>query len=85
MWRVKLSPDVQSFLQKQDLQIKERLQKGLEKLKTENPFHFLEHYEGNTFYKYRIGDYRALVDVDFANKTLRIQVLDYRKRIYGRV
>ncbi len=64
MWRVLLSPDVQEFLNKQDKQIEKRLKKGLEKLKTENPFHFIEHFEGEG-YKYRIGDYRALLDIDF--------------------
>ena len=44
MWRVLLSVDVQDFLQKQDAHIQERLRRGLEKLKCENPFHYLEHY-----------------------------------------
>ncbi len=56
--------------------------KGLEKLKCENPFHYLEHYEGKDYYKFRIGDYRALIDVDFQNKSLKVQVLDKRGRIY---
>ena len=47
-----------------------------------NPFHFLEHYEGEDVYKLRIGDYRALIDVDFSNKILKIQVLGHRKKIY---
>ncbi len=84
MWRVKLSLDVQRFLDKQDRHIEKHLRKGLEKLKCENPFHFLEHYEGDDYYKYRIGDYRALVDVNFGNKALKIQVLDKRGRIYNR-
>ncbi|MEK6936724.1 MAG: hypothetical protein AABW58_01495 [Nanoarchaeota archaeon] len=82
MWRVLLSQDVQKFLRKQDNSISERLRKGLEKLKTENPFHFLEHFEGEDYYKYRIGEFRALVDIDFSNKILRIQVIDNRKKIY---
>ena len=84
MWEIFLSPDVQEFLNKQDKHIKERLTKGLKKLKTENPFHYLEHYEGNSFYKYRIGEYRALIDIDFQNKILKIQVLDNRGVIYKR-
>ena len=48
----------------------------------ENPFHFLEHYEGEDVYKLRIGDYRALIDVDFENKVLLVQVVDHRRRIY---
>ena len=82
MWRVLLSVDVQDFLQKQDAHIQERLRRGLEKLKCENPFHYLEHYEGKDYYKFRIGDYRTLIDVDFENKVLKVQVLDKRGRIY---
>ena len=82
MWKVLLSVDVQDFLRKQDKFIEERLRRGLEKLKCENPFHFLEHYEGRDYYKFRIGDYRALIDVDFQNKALKVQVLDKRGRIY---
>ena len=48
----------------------------------EDPFRFLEHFEGQNFYKLRIGDYRALIDVDFQNKILKIQVFDKRGRVY---
>ena len=73
MWEVALSPDVQSFLKKLDSAQAERLRKGLRKLKTENPFHYLEHFEGKDYYKFRIGDYRALIDVDFSTKLLKVQ------------
>lgn len=82
LWGIILSPDVQEFLKKVDSQISIRLRKGLEKLKVENPFHYLEHYEGDDYYKYRIGDYRALIDVDFSSKTLKVRVLDHRSVIY---
>lgn len=81
-WSVILSPEVQEFLKKIDSQISIRLRKGLEKLKVENPFHYLEHYEGDNYYKFRIGDYRALIDIDFPNKTLKVRVLDHRSLIY---
>ena len=32
--------------------------------------------------KLRIGDYRALIDIDFENKVLIIQVFDKRGKIY---
>ena len=74
-WRVILSPDVQKSLDKQDPTVRERL-------KTEDPFHYLEHFEGEDYYKYRIGGYRALIDINFQEKILKIQVLDKRGRIY---
>jgi len=84
MWKILLSLDAQNFLNKRDRHIAERIKKGLEKLKTENPFHYLEHYEGQDYYKFRIGDYRALIDIDFQNKIIKIQVLDNRGVIYKR-
>jgi len=47
----------------------------------ENPFRFLEHYEGD-YYKLRIGDYRVLIDINFDSKIIIIEVLDKRGRIY---
>ena len=82
MWQVFLSDDVQKFLKKQDKQIEVRIRKGLEKLKIDQPFHFLEHYEGEEVYKYRIGEYRALIDVDFQNKVLKVQIVDHRSVVY---
>ncbi len=50
----------------------------------ENPFHYLEHYEGEDVYKLRIGDHRALMDVDFTNKVLKVRIVDHRSRVYKR-
>ena len=84
MWEVFLSPDVQDFLDKQDSNIAERIRKGLKKLEIEDPFHYIEHLESHDYYKYRIGHYRALIEIDFENKLLKVQILDHRKKIYKR-
>jgi len=60
-----------------------RIVKKIESI-VENPFHFLDHYEGEKVYKLRIGDYRALIDVDFASKTLKVRIVDHRSRVYKR-
>ncbi len=78
---VKLHPKVIKFIEKCDKPISDRIYKRLELLK-ENPFRYLEHYEGEDCFKFRIGDYRALVDVDNSRKIVFIQVLDHRGRIY---
>lgn len=51
---------------------------------TVDPFHYLQHYEGEDVYKLRIGDYRALIDVDFTNRILKVRMVDHRSRIYKR-
>ncbi|MBI4144332.1 type II toxin-antitoxin system RelE/ParE family toxin [Candidatus Woesearchaeota archaeon] len=48
---------------------------------SENPFRFLEHFEGGG-YKFRVGNYRAIIDVDFERKLLKVRVFDKRERIY---
>ena len=50
---------------------------------SDNPFRYLKHFEGEG-YKLRIGDYRALIDVDFVQRVLIVRVLDKRGRIYKR-
>jgi mRNA interferase RelE/StbE len=70
------------FLNKLPKDIAKRIFDKVESIK-ENPFRFLEHYEGK-YYKLRIGDYHALIDIDFDRKILTIQVLDKRSRIYKR-
>ena len=59
-----------------------RLAKKLRQLK-EDPFRYLKHFEGGG-YKFRVGDYRALIDVDFERKVLVVRVLDKRERVYKR-
>lgn len=80
-YEVLLHPSVVQFLKKCPDKSRERIKKKLKTLE-ESPFHYLEHYEGADYYKLRIGDYRALVDVDFERKIIKVQILDYRKRIY---
>lgn len=79
---VKLSDQATKFLRKQDRYISERLKEALQKLR--EPFHVVEHFEGEDYYKFRIGDYRALVDIDLQNRIVWVRVLDKRGRIYKR-
>jgi mRNA interferase RelE/StbE len=70
------------FLRKLPSEVSKRIVKKIKEIK-ENPFRYLEHFEGNG-YKFRIGDYRLIIDVDQNNKILKIRVLDKRSRIYKR-
>ncbi len=81
-YKVKLHPKVHSFLEKSDKPIQDRIRKRLLLLECDEPFRYIEHYEGEGCYKFRIGDYRALIDVDIAKKIIFVRVLDIRGRIY---
>jgi mRNA interferase RelE/StbE len=73
-------PSPLKFLKKLEKKEAERILDKID-LVQENPFRYLEHYEGE-YYKLRIGDYRALIDIDFDKKIIIIEVLDKRSRIY---
>jgi len=79
---VKVDKKAQDFLDKLSQDIALRIVNKLEQIK-ENPFHFLEHYEGE-YYKLRIGDYRVLMDIDFQRKVIWARIIDKRGRIYKR-
>lgn len=81
MWTVLLHPKVQRFLDKQDPSLRQRLEDGLRKLK-EDPFRYLEPMQGEEAYKFRVGQYRALVEVEREKDVVKVQVLGHRRSIY---
>lgn len=82
-FNVKLHPKVQKFLDKSEKELSQRIKNKFIQLK-DDPFIFLEHYEGADYYKLRIGEYRALIDVDHKRKIIFVRVLDHRSKIYKR-
>ncbi len=83
MFEVEYNSQSKKFLKNADKNLVERIIKKLEEVR-ENPFRYLEHYEGDKCYKLRIGDYRVLIDVDSEKRILLVRVLDKRGRIYKR-
>lgn len=80
-YKILWKPKPLKFLNKLQKNVALRILEKIDMLK-EEPFRYLEHYEGADIYKFRIGDYRLLVDVDFKTKTLIIEVFDKRGRVY---
>jgi len=80
-YSIKWTPQVLKDLEKLPGKITERIINKIEELKF-NPFHYLEHYGGADVYKLRVGDYRALIDVDFSKKILKVRIVGHRKNIY---
>ena len=81
-FEVKFSNQATKFIRKLDNNLKERIKDKFREF-SKDPFRFLEHYEGQD-YKFRIGDYRALIDVDFNRKIILVRIFDKRGRIYKR-
>lgn len=63
---------------------KDMIKRTLDKLDavSNDPFKFLEHFEGDKLYKLRIGNYRALIDIIFEDKLILVKVFDHRSKVY---
>ena len=68
-YSVEWHPKVRKFLHKLPKDISERIVLKVKELQ-EDPFRYLEHYEGKNYYKLRVGDYRMLIDIEFNNEVL---------------
>ena len=68
-------------LNKLEKEIKERIWNKLQLCK-EEPFRFLEHLTEIDGFKLRVGDYRAIIDVDNSSKTIKVLKVGHRKNIY---
>ncbi len=84
IWTIKWTPKAIEYVEKLPGNISERILRKIDSIRV-NPFHYLEHYEGEDIYKLRIGNYRALIDIDFQNKILKVRVVGHRKKIYKRL
>jgi len=82
MYEIKFSSQSTKFIRRLDEKIGRRVKEKFGFLR-ENPFRYLKHYEGN-YYKFRIGDHRALIRIDIGRKIIFVDVFDKRGRIYGR-
>ena len=81
MYEIKLHPKVVRFLDKCERQLHDRIRNKIFLL-GDDPFRILEHFSGQDFYKLRIGNYRALVDVDISRKIIFVRHLEHRSKIY---
>lgn len=81
MYEIILSKRVEKFLDKLNLQDRNRIILSLEKLRI-RPESYLKRLVGDKSYKFRVGDYRLIVDIE--NDKLMVLVVDicHRKKIY---
>ena len=70
------------FLDRLPKEIRRRIYERIISTK-ENPFHFFERLEGRKDFRLRIGDYRAIADID-AEK-IRITLIGHRKNVYKKI
>ena len=81
MFNIVFSKNALVQLNNLPLEIKQRVWDKLQQCK-ENPFHFLEHLEDIKGFKLRIGNYRAIVDLDNSTKIITVLRVGHRSKIY---
>jgi mRNA interferase RelE/StbE len=81
MYEIRFSKKALEEFSKLEQDVKERIWSKLLACK-ENPFHFLQHLEDIEGYKLRIGDYRAIIDIDTPLKIIWVLKIGHRKNIY---
>lgn len=82
-YRLVWSPKSRDQLLALDKEIARRIvAKALELEKTDNPRHFLERMVDSTSLKLRVGDWRAIVDIDEQAKEINVLKVGHRKKVY---
>ncbi|MBS3131514.1 type II toxin-antitoxin system RelE/ParE family toxin [Candidatus Woesearchaeota archaeon] len=81
MYEIRFDPEAIEFLQKLPKGIAERIWNKVMSAK-ENPRHFFERLAGRADYKLRIGDYRAIADIDDKSRKIEVTVIGHRKNVY---
>ena len=72
------------FLEKAEKSISERIWNKIMSTK-ENPYHFFERLVGRKEFKLRIGDYRAIADINDSEKKIEIVFIEHRKKVYKNI
>ncbi|MFH1125881.1 MAG: type II toxin-antitoxin system RelE/ParE family toxin [Candidatus Altiarchaeota archaeon] len=63
--------------------ISQRIFRKMQETK-QNPSHYWIKLEGRTDYKLRVGDYRAIADIDHKRKLIQVTKIGHRRVVYDR-
>ena len=81
MYNITFSKEVEKFLDKLDNNIRERILKGLERIRI-RPESFVEKLVGEPGFKFRVGDYRVILDLNDKDLLILVVEIGHRKNIY---
>ncbi|MBU1200997.1 MAG: type II toxin-antitoxin system RelE/ParE family toxin [Nanoarchaeota archaeon] len=81
MYEIILAKNVEKFLDKLDFKERERIILGLEKLRI-RPEAYLKRLVGEKAYKFRVGDYRLIVDLIKNQLIVLVVKIGHRRNIY---
>lgn len=81
MYEIIFSDKAKRQLEKLDRTIQQRIIKALERIRI-RPESYVTKLVGDTGYKFRVGDYRVILDIDKGILEILIIKVGYRKNIY---
>ena len=81
MYEIIFDPEALEFLTKLDKKNAKRIWDKIMSTKSD-PHHFFERLVGRQDYKLRIGDYRAIADINDTSQRVEITIIDHRKKVY---
>lgn len=84
MYEVSFDKKIYSFLRRIPKEDSERIFRKIISAK-ENPLRFFEQLKGSELYKLRIGDYRAIADIDNNERKIKVRLVGHRKNIYDKI
>lgn len=80
-YKILLHPKANKFLEKKETAIRERIKNKLRALKN-IPDKIGNHLRYTQFWKLRIGDYRAIYEIDHKEKKVIVLFTGHRKNVY---
>lgn len=81
MYEITFSDKAKKDFLKFDRNIQERIGAALERIKI-RPEHFVEKLVGEPGYKFRVGDYRLILDINNNQLTILVIEVGHRRNIY---
>ena len=81
-YKVYLANDVEKFLSKLNVFEEERIRKRIDKLETEDPYHYLERKGDTWVLKIGRAGYRVAVDPDDEKKNIKVLYIQKRSKFY---
>ena len=84
MYKIEFDIKAIEYLCKHEKKIKDRIFNKIISTK-EKPFHYFERLTNRKEFKLRVGNYRAIADIDKNSMEINITFIGHRKNIYKKI
>ena len=81
MFEIEFSKEAENDIKSLEKKTAEMILKKIYSIKL-NPLHYLERLVGFTLWKLRVGDYRAIIQINTHKNTIFVVKIGHRKNVY---